>query len=194
MRNRWAPRAFLGLLILGAGHFPVFAGDSVYGKLINVKRADLVILDYGAGRYDIRIAGIEVPPGPLAVDAQHFVEKLVLNRNARMRLVGRAPGGDMVSQLLTDDRRFGILDVGIELLRYGLARWNQKYEYKYGELKAAEDEARKRGLGLWAPLRTPTPLPTPTPTSTPLPVPTSTSTPLPVPTPTPTLTPVPPIG
>lgn len=190
MRNRWATRGFLGLLIVGAGHFPVFAGDSVYGKVINVKRADLVILDYGTGRYDIRIAGIEVPPGPLAVEAERFVEKLVLNKNARMRLVGRSPGGEMVSQLLTDDRHFGILDVGIELLRYGLARWNQKYEYKYGELKAAEDEARKRGLGLWAPLPTPTPLPIPTSTPTALPTPTPTSTPLPVPTPTPTEFPI----
>ena len=167
MKKRRIAPALLALLMLANGKLSVFAGDSVYGKVINVKSGELVILDYGAGRYDVRIAGIEVPPGPLAVEAQRFVERLVLNKNARIRLVGRGPGNEIVSQLLTADRFIGIQDVGIELLKAGLARWNQKYEYKYGELKAAQDDAQKAGRALWAPPPTPTPLPpppTPTPT------------------------------
>jgi endonuclease YncB( thermonuclease family) len=56
-------RAFLVLLMLAAASRFLFAGDSLYGKVTSVKDGTLVTLDYGTGHYDIRIAGIEIPPG-----------------------------------------------------------------------------------------------------------------------------------
>lgn len=142
-------------LLLGCGlQLPssAYAGDSLYGTVVNVKSAEVVTFDYGAGRYDIRLIGIEAPKEePLARKATQFVSNLVLGKKARMRFDHRTPNGEMLSRLFTDDPVTGIKDVGVELVRTGLARRQKGYDYKYGELSAAENEARKAGRGLWAP-------------------------------------------
>ena len=151
MRKEWAIGGFLGCLVLGAVLFPAFAGDSLYGKVTEVKSADLVVLDYGAGQYGIRIVGLDAPTAePFASQARDFVAKLVLGKNARMRLEQRADNGEMVSRLFTDDPFLGVQEVGVELVKAGLARSQVGYEDKYGELLAAENEARLAGRGLWS--------------------------------------------
>jgi endonuclease YncB( thermonuclease family) len=155
MRKRWAAAGTLGLLLLGAGLCPAFAGDSLYGKVTEVKSADLVVFDYGAGRYNVRIIGVDVPAeGPIATEARQFVTKLVLGKSARIRFEARAKNGEMVSRLFTADPKIGIKDVGLELVRNGLARRQQgedyQFGYKYGELSKAENEAREAKRGLWA--------------------------------------------
>jgi len=147
----WAGAWIVGLLIVVAGHAPAVAGDSLYGKVTEVRNAGLVILDYGKGTYAVRLIGIDAPTeGPPAAEATSFVSKLVLGRNARIRFDHKAQNGEMVSQLLADDPKTGVKDVGLELVRAGLARKQQGYDYKYGELAAAEGEARKAKRGLWA--------------------------------------------
>lgn len=155
MKNKRVIQGCIGCLVLLAGLFPVFAGDSVYGKVTEVRSADVVILDYGKGQYVIRIIGINVPQDPIPSDAaKQFVAKLVLGKNARMRLGSRAENGEMVSQLFTDDPAIGIKDVGLELVRAGLARRQKgedyQFGYKYHELTKAENEAQRAGRGLWA--------------------------------------------
>jgi endonuclease YncB( thermonuclease family) len=151
MREKTASTAFLGLFIVVVSVLPLFAGDSFYGKVTEVKSANLVRLESGQGGYDILIVGIDVPKeGPLAKAATQFVAKLVLGKNARMRLVGRNKNGEMVSRLFTDDPEIGIKDVGLELVRSGLAQRQKSYDYKYHELSQAENEAQKARRGLWA--------------------------------------------
>ena len=150
MRNRRAIGVFLGLLIFGAGLCPAFAGDSLYGKVTEVKCTEVVTLDYGAGKYDIRLIGIDARrERPLAEKAKEFAAKLVLGKNARMRFEGRNKNGEMISRLQTDDPVIGIKDVGLEIVKAGLARKQKNYDYKYGELSPAKTEAR-RVRGLWA--------------------------------------------
>jgi endonuclease YncB( thermonuclease family) len=166
-RKRWAG-GLLGLLAFGTGLLPALAGDSFYGRVTAVKNAEVVVLEYIAsggptatgpsrstvpkpGRSDIRLIGIDAPDaGGLAREARQFVANLVLGKNARMRFEYRNRNGEMVSRLLTDDPTIGIKDVGLELVRAGLARRQSDYDYKYGELSAAEREARTAGRGLWA--------------------------------------------
>jgi len=160
MRKRPLIRAFLGLLILGAGHLPIFAGDSVYGTVVGVKRADLVRFNYGPGEYDVHIAGIFVPQAQ-EDEAKKFVINLVRGKNVRVRLVRRA-GYEMVAQLLTDDPVAGIQDVAIVLLDRSLAKTllgsDSRFRYKYGELKAAEAKAKtaQPPRGVWARDQVPT--------------------------------------
>jgi len=129
-----------------------WAGDSLWGKVTEVKEATLVTLDYGSGSYPIRIVGIDAPrPGePRAEEARQLVAGLVLGKNARMRLARRGANGEMVCRLFTDDPVIGIKEVGVELLRAGLARRQADYDEKYGELAQAESEARAAKRGLWA--------------------------------------------
>ncbi len=142
----------LALLTLWAGAVPVSAGDSLYGKVTLVRSADLVSFDYGDGQYELRLIGIDVPrEGPLATKATEFVSNLVLDKNARMRFEGRTESGEMMVRLFTDDPEIGIKEeVGVELVRSGLARRQKDFDFKYGELAAAEKEAQGARRGLWA--------------------------------------------
>jgi endonuclease YncB( thermonuclease family) len=150
MRKKVSP-GFLGLLILGAVSFPARSGDSLYGKVTEVKSAEVVTFDYGAGQYDLRLVGIVAPADrALAEQSARFVSDLVLGKNARMRFEGRTADGVMQSRLFTDDPRFGIKEVNVELVRAGLARRQEGFDLKYGELAAAESEAKNARRGLWA--------------------------------------------
>ena len=158
MRKKSVITVFLTLLFSG-GLFQAFAGDSLYGKITEVRSADVVILDNGGPKpYVIRIIGVDVPKeGTIANDAKQFVAKLVLGKNARLRLGSRTENGEFVGKLFTDDPEIGIKDVGLELVRSGLARRRQGEDYQFGytyhELTKAEEEARKAQRGLWAPSR-----------------------------------------
>ena len=149
-------RASIGIIFLffavwGPNATPVHAGDSIYGKITEVKSADVVVLDYGEGQYTVRVVGIDVPrEGAVNRESREFVSKLLLGKNARLRFEGRNSNGEMVGRLFTDDPEIGIKDVGLELVRSGLARRKPKYDYKYGELAKAEEEARRNRRGLWA--------------------------------------------
>jgi endonuclease YncB( thermonuclease family) len=142
----------LTLALLGAALVPAFAGDSLWGKVTAVKEATLVTLDYGTGSYEIRIVGIDAPKAgeALAAEARQFVAGMVLDKHARMRLDHRGANDEMVCRLFTDDAVIGILDVGVVVVRAGLARRQAGYDEKYGELAAAEAEAREAGRGVWA--------------------------------------------
>ncbi len=145
-------RNFLAAACLAlAAALPLAAGDSLWGTVTEVKSAEVVTLAYEKGQYQVRIVGIQAPKeGALAAAARDFVARLVLGRHARMRLEGRNKEGEMVSRLQTDDPEIGIKDVGFELVRAGLAQRVSGFDYKYGQLARAEEEARKAGLGIWA--------------------------------------------
>jgi endonuclease YncB( thermonuclease family) len=146
-----AASCLIACLVLLAGR-PAIAGDSLYGKITEVRSGNVVTLDYGAGQYTIRLIGIDVP-GATAGGAREALAGLVLGKNARVRLAG-FENGEMVGRLLVDDPAAGAKDVGIEMLRTGLARRQSgeghQFDYKYGELSAAEAEARTARRGLWA--------------------------------------------
>jgi endonuclease YncB( thermonuclease family) len=152
MRQKWFARGALCVALLGAVTGAVRAGDSLWGKVTAVKEPTLVTLDYGTGSYEIRLVGIDAPKAGDALYGQAvaFVSGLVLNKNARMRLHRRAANDELVCRLFTDDPEIGIKEVGVELLRAGLARRQEGYDEKYGELAAAEVEARGAGRGIWA--------------------------------------------
>jgi endonuclease YncB( thermonuclease family) len=129
---------------------PVFAGDSLYGKVTEVKGADLVTFDYGAGQYELRIVGIDVPEElPAASEAIGFLSRMVLGRNVRMGFNHRTQDGEMLARLYTDDPDIGINDVSVELVRAGLVRRKEGFDFRYGELASAEREARSARRGLW---------------------------------------------
>jgi endonuclease YncB( thermonuclease family) len=156
-RDERAARALvLVVLFSGIGVGVASAGDSLYGKVTEVRSADVVVLDYGSGQYVVRLVGIQADTSGLAAGgAKEMVRKLVLGKNVRIRFGGRNANDEMVSQLLTDDPVDGIKDVGLELLRAGLVHRMQgedhEFGYKYNELSLAESEARTAKRGLWAP-------------------------------------------
>lgn len=148
MRKKWLVAGLLGWSLLGPG--PASAGDSIYGTVTAVESATQVTLEAGGQQIEVRIAGIEAPEaGLLADQARQLVADLVLGENARLRPERVLEEDVMVGRLFTADPSTGIRDVAVELVRAGLARRQQGFDYKYGELAAAEREARAAARGIW---------------------------------------------
>ena len=80
MKATWMDAVLVGLMSFWLGLVPAHAGDSLYGTVTEIKAPDVVTLDYGAGQYELKIVGIDVPrEGPIAVKAREFVSNLLLN-------------------------------------------------------------------------------------------------------------------
>jgi endonuclease YncB( thermonuclease family) len=146
--GKLAATVLFSLLILLLTSPSICVAKAIFGKVIEVKSADLVRLDYGAGQYDIRVAGIAAPSQePFASQAKQFVSNFVLGKNVRLRFIARAPNGEMLGRLDTDDPVIGIKEVAVELVRAGLATVQAGFD---GDLANAENEARQARRGLWA--------------------------------------------
>ncbi len=154
MRNKWAIAAFVACVAFVTARLYLFAGDSLYGKITEVKSADLVVLDYGRGSYVIHLMGVAPAEGRMAAQARDFVAKMVLGKNARMRLGSFTANGEVNARLFADDPKTGVRDVGLELIRSGLAQRQEgqdyQFEYKYNELATAQREAQRAQRGLWS--------------------------------------------
>ena len=61
MKTRWARTALAVALVVGVS-FAANAADSIWGRVTAVKSPDVIVLNYGAGEYVIRIVGIDAPP------------------------------------------------------------------------------------------------------------------------------------
>ncbi len=147
MIGSWRHACRFGLLALLLVGPPAQAGDSLVGKIEAVLRADVLVLNYGAGTYTVRLAGIAAPQeGLLAQRAGALVKRMVLDQPVRMRFEYRNERGEMVARVLTDN---GKTDVGLELVKAGLARRSGE-DYKYGELSRAQALARRAKRGLWS--------------------------------------------
>ena len=134
---------------LRANH--ALAGDSAFGRVVAVRRADLVVFTAPGAEYTLRVVGIVVPrDARVASQATDMVRTMVLGKNARFRLERRLQSGELLVRLLTADPSVGYLDVGLELVRAGLAQKQANFDYKYQELSAAQSEARRTRRGLWA--------------------------------------------
>jgi len=150
MTKNWLGAWFVSLAMLPTSMFSRPAGDTIYGTITAVRSAEVMVLDYGQGAYTVRIVGITAPRDTAqSRAATAFVSDLVLNKPVRLRFEGRR-NGQMIGRLFTGDPG---VDVGVELLRAGLVRKQATYDYKYGELAAAENEARTARRGVWAPGR-----------------------------------------
>lgn len=127
------------------------AGDSLYGTVTAIRQANVITLDHGAGSFDIRLAGIDLPEDAvLSRAADSFVTELLLGKPARLRFDGRTAEGEMVGRIYTDDPKLGIKDVAVELVRAGLARPSgTSAGYKYAELTRAAAQARANQAGIW---------------------------------------------
>ena len=105
---RLAPKAtFVALVALGALAWTAqpAAAKRLDGVFTAVKDANVVILDYGEGSYDVRIYGTEAPADgqPFAAEAKAFVREALLGKNGAMRFKYRNAKDEMVSRIFYFD-------------------------------------------------------------------------------------------
>ena len=145
-------RGVLCLLLLGTVAASALAGDSTYGTIIQVKSVDVVVLDCGKDRYTVRLVGIDAPTDPgLAKQGKLLLTDLVLKKRVQMRFEFRNDKLEMVARILTlQTEKADVKDAGEVLVRAGLARRQEDYDYKCGCLVKAETEAKEFKRGIWA--------------------------------------------
>jgi endonuclease YncB( thermonuclease family) len=107
-----------------------------------------MVIDVGRGeKWLVRLYGVDVPKeGAIADRARQFVESLVRDKAIHARFEGKR-NGEFVSIVGAGEPG---VDVGLELVRAGLATLRANEPYKYNELARAEEEARREKRGLWA--------------------------------------------
>jgi endonuclease YncB( thermonuclease family) len=153
MKRTWINAALLVAVFLAIRSSAVFAGDTIYGKVVSVAaNAQVVIFQsHGETRHKVQIVGIQVDPHrpALAAQAKKFVENLVRGKYVRLRIVRRVKD-QLIGKLLVEDPADGIQDVGIRMLEEGYAKRLREFDYvyKYGESIAAEKVGKTKHHGI----------------------------------------------
>ena len=152
-----APAAVVALAALVLAAQPA-AAKRLDGVFTAVKDANVVVLDYGEGSYDVRIYGTEAPADgqPFAAEAKAFVREALLGKNGAMRFKYRNANGEMVARVFYTDRQGAARDLSVDLAAAGLAwlRPGAKYrpleEGQVDELTAAQADAQRSHRGIWS--------------------------------------------
>ncbi len=133
------------------------AGEWQWGRVTALKAAEVVAFEGSGADYDVRLLGVDAPePGqPFADEAQRFLQGRLLGETVRLRVSHRNAQGELVARVLWGPDG-GQVDVGLELVRAGLAWREPAVRYKPlrkgepDELSAAEQQAREQRAGLWS--------------------------------------------
>ncbi len=148
---RWTLPAIVLLLVAACARV-----DRDKGRVVGVTDGDTVtvlVQDPGRRELRVRLHGIDAPERnqPFGTRAKQELSALVFNKTVRIRRVETDRYGRTVARLFVDG-----LEVNAEMVRRGYAWWYERYAPDDPALRAAQDEARSKKLGLW---RDPKPLP-----------------------------------
>jgi endonuclease YncB( thermonuclease family) len=124
----------------------------LYGQVVSVADGDtLTMLDQDRVQHRVRIDGIDAPERtqPYSQVARRSLVELAQGKRANAECKKRDPYERHVCKVLVDGR-----DVGLELVRRGLAWHFKRYAHEQSEADraaytAAELDARYEGRGLW---------------------------------------------
>lgn len=158
---RIAPKAtFVALVALAAFGWTAqpAAAKRLDGVFTAVQDANVVVLDYGEGTYDVRLYGTEAPADgqPFAAEAKAFVREALLGKNGAMRFKYRNAKDEMVSRIFYFDHDGQERDLGVDLAAAGLvwlrpgAKYRPVEEGQPDQLTAAQAAAQSAHRGIWS--------------------------------------------
>jgi micrococcal nuclease len=117
------------------------------GVVIKVTSGDRLVLDTGNQRFNVTLSEITAPPAqtPLGAEAHASLARLCYGQAATLAITGTAEDGSTIGQVSCAGR-----DAAEEQLRDGLAKLKEPFPKLDLLLGAAEQNARRSRLGLWA--------------------------------------------
>ncbi|MBF0190584.1 MAG: thermonuclease family protein [Magnetococcales bacterium] len=121
--------------------------DEWRGRVVRIQDGDSLVVSREGRQEKVRLAGIDTPEQgqPYAGEAKALTQRLVEHRTVRVVDKERDRYGRLVAWVTPLDGE----ELGAALVRAGLA-WQHPYYSRDPELKRLEQEARRRGIGLWA--------------------------------------------
>ncbi len=117
-------------------------------RIVEVVDGDSLTAVWSGRRVEVRLWGIDAPEWNQSYgrDATKFVERLVLNKRVRIEVKDRDHYTRFIARIILPNGR----DLGVELVKAGLAWWTKKYAPKDKELPRLEKQAKKTRRGLWS--------------------------------------------
>lgn len=126
---------------------------SLAGQVADVKDGDTIVVEDRAGQFlTVRLSGIDAPELGQAGgrEARDTLRTLLTGKSVQVEIFKMDRYGRYVGKVMLDDST----DVGLAIIRAGLAWWYQRYAHEQSlpdraAYETAEREARGKRLGLW---------------------------------------------
>lgn len=126
---------------------PAAAQNVFTGRVTRVERGDQIVVQLDTWQLTVRLHGAECPPeGPLSPLARAWVEARLRDQKVTVQVRGTAARGVVYGDVLCPPNQSNI---GVELIREGLAIWAKPYSPNRADLAATETEARRALRGVW---------------------------------------------
>jgi endonuclease YncB( thermonuclease family) len=144
---------FLLAIFLVLGTCSAYAGrHDVSGRVVRVMDGDTVeVLDINRNTHRIRLSGIDAPERGQAFGnrAKQALSSLVGGKHVMVIADKRDRYQRLIGKIITEGK-----DANLALVRDGMAWWFRKYAHEQSPrdrtlYKAAEEQARKKKIGLW---------------------------------------------
>ena len=133
------------ILCLSLGTWVV--ADEIKGRVVAIADGDTItVLDANQVQRKIRLEGIDAPEKKQAFGtrSRQTLGDLVAGKDVTVQWNKKDRYGRIIGHVYLGDR-----DIDMEMVQAGMA-WHYRQYSKSAELAAAEAEARKDRLGLWA--------------------------------------------
>jgi endonuclease YncB( thermonuclease family) len=137
----------LGCVVFFAFSFAAFE-KQLTGKVVKVSDGDtFTLLTSNKKQIRIRIYGIDAPETgqPYSEKSRLYLANMIAGRIVIIEVNNTDKYGRKVAKVKTET----INDVGLEMIRAGFA-WHYSYFDKTKAYSQVEQEARDKGVGLWA--------------------------------------------
>lgn len=126
----------------------------IVGKVVGVSDGDTitVIDDLDKGRFRIRLYGIDAPEKnqDFGQKSKKFLSEKVFGKVVKVRFKEIDRYGRIVGKIIVDD-----IEINLEMLKAGMAWHYYNYDKTQSYIEA-QNQAKKRGIGLWS-MRNPIP-------------------------------------
>ena len=128
------------------------AEEWLNGRVVSVTDGDTAVVDVGGRSLRVRFYGVDAPEHqnrdwpaqPYSRRATTFMRELIGHRQVRIRLIGERTHAREVGEVFV-----GGHSASREILRAGLAWWNDKYAPQDHVLEQLQADARAARRGLW---------------------------------------------
>jgi endonuclease YncB( thermonuclease family) len=140
----WRACLSASFLLVTLGHTEVT--NEFYGRVVHVYAGDRLDIQCHGRSEHTRLLGIRCPRGLWAEEARQFTRNMAATRG--VHVVPR--GKDGHGSLFVNVHFIGGRDLGQELVRAGMARWDRQRAPGDTVLAALEAQAQRDHRGLWS--------------------------------------------
>jgi len=149
VRYRWTHRGYIaiGVVAVAIAAAVGFRGETFDGVVVRVVDGDTVAFKGAPDEVIVRVWGVDSPEmaQPYGLDAKLFTGEACVGVEVHVDVVNVDRYGRRVGKItLPDDR-----DLGLELVREGLAWWSSTYAAHEEVLRGAQADAQTARRGLW---------------------------------------------